>query len=247
MKLDYEDLKGLIRNFDSAGFYKTRSFSVLLLWVSAVLGILILIKVTGFFVTSARAEGLIETAIAQNGSDAHDINKYLSKSKEVADELKKKNLFAPPEPKQHPVKQVLGILGDEVVINGRWYKVGDTIEDATIVAIEPAQVRIEWNGSEKTFAPIDATSAPDANAPKGERPDSGRGGRAERGFAGAPGDEMPMPGRRGGFGGFRDLSPEERANLRESFGQMRERWENMSEQEREEFRTQMRERFNPEQ
>lgn len=243
MKLDYEDLKEIIQNFDSTGFYKTRSFSVLLLWISAVLGILILIKVTGFFVTSARADTLIETAIAQNGSDTDDIDKYLSKSKEVADELKKKNLFAPPEPKQHPVKQVLGILGNEVVINGKWYKVGDKIGDATIVAIEPALVRIEWNGSEKTFAPIDATGAADANAPKGERPDSGR----ERGIARVPGDEMPMPGRRGGFGGFRDLSPEERAELRERFGQMRERWGDMSEQEREEFRAQMRGRFNPEQ
>jgi len=242
MKLDYlKDIKGFMRDFDFAGFCKTRSFSSLLLWVSAVLGILILIKPTGFFVASARAEGLIEKAIAQNNSDANDIDRYLAKSKKVADELKKKNLFAPPEPKQHPVKQVLGILGNEVVINGKWYKAGDNIKDAKIVAIEPAQVRIEWNGEEKIFAPIDAVSAPEPNAPGRPRPDTEQARQPER----EPAEVGPMPGRRG-FRGFRDISPEERDRLRERFREMRERWENASEEERERMRAEMRERFNRE-
>jgi len=46
-----------------------------------------------------------------------------------------------------------------VLINGKWYKVGDKIGDAKIVAIEPTQVKIEWEGKEKVFAPISAVSA----------------------------------------------------------------------------------------
>jgi hypothetical protein len=72
-------------------------------------------------------------------------------------------LFAPPLPKKHPVSQVSGILGNEVLINSKWYKVGDKIGDAKIVAIESTLVKIEWEGKEKVFAPISAKSAP---APK---------------------------------------------------------------------------------
>jgi hypothetical protein len=46
----------------------------------------------------------------------------------VVEGLKKNNLFAPRAPKQYPVHEVIGILGDQALINGRWYKVGDTIE-----------------------------------------------------------------------------------------------------------------------
>jgi hypothetical protein len=88
------------------------------------------------------------------------MEKYFVESKAIADELKKKNLFVPPKPKKHPVSQVAGILGDEVLINGKWYKVGDKVGDAKIVAIEPTLVKIEWEGKEKVFAPISAASAP---------------------------------------------------------------------------------------
>jgi len=53
-----------------------------------------------------------------------------------------------------------------------------------------------------------------------------------RPMLGPEGAEMP-----------RDLSPEDRAGFGEGRGNMRERLENMSEEEREQFRTQMRERF----
>ena len=49
---------------------------------------------------------------------------------------------------------MLGILGHEALINGKWYKVGDSVGEAKIVAIEPTKVRIAWNGQEKEFSPI---------------------------------------------------------------------------------------------
>ena len=131
-----------------------------LLCISALFGVLILIKVAGFFVASARAEELVKRVVAQNNVDAKDTEKYFAKSKAIVDELKKKNLFAPPPPKKHPVSQVSGILGDEVLIDGKWYKTGDKVGEAKIVAIEAAQVRIEWEGKEKIFAPISAASSP---------------------------------------------------------------------------------------
>ncbi len=142
-------------------YLKDKFVVIVLLGVSVFLGIMILVKVRGFFVASAWAENVVKRAVAQTKPDANDVEEYLAKSKAIADELKKKNLFAPPTPKKHPVSQVSGILGDEVLINGKWYKVGDKVGDAKIVAIEPTQIKIEWEGKEKVFAPISAASAPE--------------------------------------------------------------------------------------
>jgi hypothetical protein len=209
---------------------KKESVSIVLLGVSALLGIMILVKARGFFVPSAWAENAVKSAIAQSKSDANDVKEHLAASKAIADELKKKNLFIPPRPKKHPVNQVLGILGSEALINGKWYKAGDRVGDARVVAIEPALVRIEWEGREKVFAPMESGSA----GPGGPRPgrpqmaSGGQGGpsaRAEMTVVGGPDRRGPGRFGEGGFGG------------------MRERWQNMSEEERNAMRERMRERF----
>ena len=191
MKLDYiKEKKELV--------------STVLLGISALFGVLILIKVTGFFVASARAETLIKRVVAQSKADANDVEKYLAESKAIADELKKKNLFAPPPPKKHPVSQISGILGDEMLFNGKWYKAGDKIGDANIVAIEPTYAIIEWQGKEKIFAPISAASAP---GPGGPRPvkEAAKGDEIRRGRAETV---VVRPGP-----GGREPSSEERAML----------------------------------
>jgi len=205
---------------------KKESVSVVLLGVSVLFGIMILVKVRGFFVTSAWAEEVVKRAVAQSKPDANDAKEHLAESKAIADELKKKNLFAPPTPKKHPVNQVLGIMGSEALINGKWYKAGDNVGDAKIVAIEPALVRIEWDGREKTFAPMQAAG------PGGPR----RGGpemasRTEGGPRAGAAMVVVGPGGRQGPGG------------EEGFRGMRERFQNMSEEERNAFRERMRERF----
>ncbi|MFC1676246.1 hypothetical protein ACFL3G_04175 [Planctomycetota bacterium] len=129
-----------------------------LLWFSAGLGIVVIINIAGFFVNSAKAARVIDKAAAQSQCDPNDVNDCIAKYKAIAEELKKKNLFVPPAPKKHPVSQVIGILGKEVLINGKFYKVGDKIGDANVLAIEPARVKIEWDGKEKWFAPFDAAS-----------------------------------------------------------------------------------------
>ena len=115
-----------------------------LLWFSAGLGLVIVINIAGFFINSAKAAQVIENAAAQSQCEPNDVKDCIEKYKAIADELKKKNLFVPPVPKKHPVSQVIGILGKEALINGKFYKVGDKIGDANVLAIEPAMVKIEW-------------------------------------------------------------------------------------------------------
>ncbi|NQT03426.1 MAG: hypothetical protein HQ580_15470 [Planctomycetes bacterium] len=132
---------------------------VFLFGLSVFFAVLIMVKITGFFTASARAENLLKIAVAQNIADANDTDKYFTRYKVLADALKKNNLFAPPPPKQHPVKEVLGILGDEVLIKDKWYKIGNKVGDAKITAMGPTEVKIEWEGSEKVFTPMGGSNS----------------------------------------------------------------------------------------
>jgi hypothetical protein len=226
MKLDYlKNKKGLV--------------SVVLLGVSVFSGLVISYKVVGFFVMAARAENVVKKAVAQQKLDANDMQKVFAGAVSIADGLKKNNLFAPTPPKQHPVREVLGIMGNEVLIGENWYKLGDRIGDAKIVAIEPAQVRIEWEGNTQVFAPISSSGSGGPGGPGRGRPDMRE--MAKGGTEGAPpvvninitapGGSMP--------GGFGEFSPD---RTREGFEGMRARFENMSEEERQAFRERMRNR-----
>ena len=202
---------------------KRQLISRLLLLVSVILGVLILFKVTGFFTVSARAERLVANAVAQSKADPNDAEKHFAKSKEIADELKRKNLFVPPSPKQEPIKKVAAILGDEVLVDGKWYKVGDRIGDANVVAIEATCARFEWNGKEIVKYPMDLKPSPAKKKPAAKAPPR------------TPG-ERPQP--------VVEVGPRPRGpGDRMSRGRgMRRMFENMSEEEREAFRARMRER-----
>lgn len=134
-----------------------------LLVASAVCAVLIMVKTTSFFAGTAKAQALVKRAAARNGSTDKEIKDVIAKSCAIADDLKKANLFSPPMPKQHPVTAVFGILGDEALIGSKWYKAGDSVRDARIVAVEATQVRIEWDGREKTFSPLQTMSRLDSN------------------------------------------------------------------------------------
>jgi hypothetical protein len=229
MKLDY--LKDRLTN-------KKEVVPTAMLGASVLCGVLILVKVTSFFVASARAESVVKGAIEQSGTTQKNIEKYLADSAAITDELKKNNLFAPPPAKQHPVKEVWGIFGDQVLIQNKWYSVGETIADAKIVAIGPTSVTISWDGKEKTFLPIQAKVAEGQGGPRGGAAAAGsgrdsdnkneNGGGAPRVTVRAEGPETGSNGRRGSG---------------EGFTAMRQRFENMSEEEKQAFRERMRERF----
>jgi len=228
MKLD--NLKDHLKN-------KKELIPTVLLGVSVLCGILILVKVTSFFMASARAESVVKRAIKQNGTDPNNIEKQLASSAAITDELKKNNLFAPPQAKQHPVKEVSGIFGDQVLIKDKWYNVGETVEDAKIVAIGPTSVTIMWDGKEKSFLPIQAVIVEAKSGPRGRtattKGNEGDGKNAEGG--GATKVTINVEGGMPEFGGP--------GGPGEGFMAMRQRMENMSEEERQAFRDQMRQRF----
>jgi hypothetical protein len=139
-----------------------RDFIPMVLLAIAVLsGILTVAKATGLFIASARAKRIVRQAAAWSRPDPNRVESQVARSKLIAEDLKDDNLFWP-SPKGHPVKAVLGIFGDEAYIDGKWYKVGATIRDAKIIAIDANSVTTEWKGNKQVFRPIDAdgSSAP---------------------------------------------------------------------------------------
>jgi hypothetical protein len=226
MKLDY------LKN-------KNKLVPTVLLGISVLCGILIIVKATGLFIASAKAESVVKQAIEQSKPDPNNVKNQLASSEKIAADLKRNNLFAPPEAKKHPVEAVLGIFGDQVLIKDKWYNIGDAIGEAKIVAIGPTSVTISWDGREKAFLPIQAVVAEASGGQRGrtsgakENEESGKDQKRE-------GDPeavtvrieggRPEFGGRGGPGGA-------------GFMAMRQRFENMSDEERQAAIARMRERF----
>ena len=142
---------------------------MILLAIAGLSGILIAVKVTGLFITSARAERIVRKAANWSKPDPNIVDSEMTRSKQIAENLKQDNLFWP-TPKGHPVKAVMGIFGDEAYIDGSWYKVGAKIKDAKIIAIDADSVTTEWDGKQQIFRPIDAGGPPVPSGP-GPRPD----------------------------------------------------------------------------
>jgi hypothetical protein len=132
-----------------------RSLSTAMLLAAVVAFVLTLIKVTSYLEASARAQNLVRKATAQEEPIPKNAEDATAASWAVAEQLKKNNLFSPPVPPRHPVTSVLGILGNEALIGDRWYKAGDSIADAKVVAVEPTRVRVQWQGRETIFVPMD--------------------------------------------------------------------------------------------
>lgn len=217
-----------------------KNVSVLLLGVAAMLCLFISIKAVCALTGCWQARSAVVEATENSKPDANSVEKYFAQPKEIVKELKAKNLFAPPPPPKSPISQVWGILGDEVLIEGKWYKVGDKVGDAEITGIGAEEVEYTWQGKEMTASPIQAgqshgfAAAPgrgERQGPQSRQMIQGPGGRPER---------MGEGGRRGGPGGFFGSLTEEQ---RQEMMQMRQRFENASSEERERMRAEMRERF----
>ncbi len=212
---------------------REKSISTILLCAAGLMGLLSANKVIGMVTSSASAESLLENAVTEYKAQAPAEDKYLEETRTVAAELKKKNIFAPPPPKKHPVQAVSGIFGNEILVGDKFYKVGDKIGDAEILEIQPTKVKIAWDGSDKWFRPFDAApQAPGANGPtvaRADRDDTRRGpsDRPEGGFRGRD------------RGGFMNFSEEDMARMREA----RSRWQSGSEADREQMRQEFRQRF----
>jgi len=179
--------------------------------VTMLAGASILFEIAGFYMTCANAENTVAQATEADRGDPNDADKHMTGARSLADQLKEKNLFILKPPKQHPVNEVAGILGGEALINDKWYKAGDMVGDAKIIAVEPTLVRIVWEGQEKEFAPIGAGGP---EGPAGRRPPAPPG---------AP-SIVTSPGpRRGHPREVPPMSPEERERFRREMRQRSER------------------------
>ena len=151
------------RHMDRARFGLVAATVLLGAWACA--------RVVGYFNGPAHAGDRVAQAMARSAPDANEVKPYLDKAREAAEALKKKNLFSKEPPKEHPVKQIDGILGAEVLIGDKWYKAGEKVGDANIVTVEPTKVTVEWNGQKKVFSrwgPGDRPSGPCRRRPSGE-------------------------------------------------------------------------------
>lgn len=164
--------------------------AAVLLAVAALLGALVLYQVARFVVTTAGAARAVAQAQATRGGEPNDVGGQLTQAKSVAATLKEKNLFVPPRPKVNPVQGVEGILGDEVLINGQWYKAGDKVGDAEVLAIGATTVKVSWNGQETEFTPDGSGAGGGPGGPPSDR-SMRRSSRPDRPGMVAPG---PRPG-----------------------------------------------------
>lgn len=204
---------------------KKELLSIVLLGLSALLAVFILFKITSFFTDSARAENVVKNALDGINSESIGIEQYFTKDRNLAETLTRNNLFSPAPPKENPVKEVRAIFGSQALINDNWYSEGQTIQDAKIVAIEPMQVTIEWDGRQTSFRPLDAsmpesqqsnrttaragTTRPDSvilNSPTGQTRGQMPGGRTGMNFQDIRAN-------------FQNMSPAERQRLREEMMQ----------------------------
>jgi hypothetical protein len=197
-----------------------------------VLGGLLLVKATTVIVyaTTSRTKVVSAFETAKKSSNAMELYK-----KRSADEVKKvteKNPFAPEAQKPQP-PTLAGVMGDEVLINGQWYKVGQEVSGAKILKIDPIFVMIDFGGKQQALTP---QTSVDPNAGRMQGQGFTRGGGApggDRGFGG-PGGGGPGGFGGRGRGGFGNMSPDQ-------MNQMRDRFMNMSPEERRNAMRQMRE------
>lgn len=211
--------------------HKRALLPVVLLVIAVLLGVLSVAKVSSFYIASARAQRIVRQAVEWNKPDTSAVESQAVRFSLIAEDLKKKNIFWPSAPKEHPVKAVLGIFGNEAYIDGKWYKVGDRIADAKIVAIGASSVTTEWNGKKTVFQPIDA----EVSSPPGGPPGPGPERPAPRPGAGPPErpdrvairpEAPPMHGPMGGMpgmGGEGQPSEEDIARMKEEMEKLKER------------------------
>jgi uncharacterized membrane protein YgcG len=203
-----------------------------LMGIMIVLGGLLLMKATTVIVYAKTSKTKVVSAFETAKKNSNAMELYRKRSADEVNKVMEKNPFAPEAQKPQP-PLLAGVMGDEVLVNGQWYKVGQEVSGAKILKIDPTFVMIDFGGKQQVLTP---QTSVDPNAGRNQGQGFTRGGPG--GMGGGPGgDRGGFGGRgggRGGFGQFGNVSPDQ-AN------QMRERFMNMSPEERRNAFRQMRE------
>jgi uncharacterized membrane protein YgcG len=201
-------------------------------WVWYLVGLILVINWGGLAAGMIFRPRLIQTSAQRYEQMRQEASKAAPSAADRIKLLQEKNLFAPKPPKP-TAPQATQILGDAAFFGDKWVKVGEEINGAKVVAIDSTSVTLLWEEKEVKQYPFE--TKPEGGGPGG--PQGARPGRP--GSNGGQRPAMrPSPEGFGDFGGRPPwaMSPEERS-------QMRQRFEQMSPEEREAFRNEMRRRF----
>ena len=157
-----------------------------------------------------------------------------------------KSMFSVSKKAQMP--KCSAVLGDEALINDKWYKVGSTAGGAKIVAVNHESVKILWEEKEHILVPF-GTKVESANQTKNDQPSSsnkeasdsarpdGRDMRNTDNAKSSEPTEMSSDEARQIRERYQNASPEEQEKMRQ---QMQERYQNASPEEQGQMRQQMR-------
>jgi len=120
------------------------------------------------------AEAAARVGAASQGAAAKD------DEPDVLEPVLRQHLFALRPPKEDPVLEVTGLLGNEAFINGRWRRVGDMIGQARLCAVEATCVKVLWEGQTLSYSPVQAagSSTSGVRQSEGQRASSAGSGPA---------------------------------------------------------------------
>lgn len=207
-----------------------------LVCISAVLLVFTAARVLGSSADSVRIDRRIEKVLSQDNNADELFQENIKKNKELAEKLKKKNVFVESKQLKDPV--CTGILGGSAIIDDQWRKAGDKFDGYEVVSVGSLEVTLVKDGKEKILKPFgDGVITGPVKAP-GKKISKGDKGKEERGDR----DRRDRDDRRRGrgmgrdFGGGRGRIEEYFSNLpEEEREQERNRVRNMSREERREF------------
>lgn len=202
---------------------------------SGFLAVALIFKVAAFGYTSYRLSMELRQAGEQNKQSDEMVEKCLSDSRKRSEKLKESHMFAPPKPKR-PAPTCMGIIGDCALFGDKLYKEGQDIGGGKILAIGPTDVTILWEGQEKKLVPFSVeTKYEIQKAGTSAKPSQGPPVVVQAPSPAQDGRPASPEGLRGemGRGGMFNMSPEQ-------MRQARERFMNMSPEERERFRSERR-------
>lgn len=126
--------------------------------VFVLAAVLLVFRVVSFGFRSLSMSRAVPLALGGLSDLSEDKEKFMEKFRKEGEELKGDNPFLPqPEPSKPEVK-VAGIMGDEVLIEDKWYKKGDKFKNATIEEIGASYVKFKWEKGEFYASPMGSSN-----------------------------------------------------------------------------------------
>lgn len=197
------------------------------LWMAMI--IWLMVQAGGFMMRWSYQTGRVEESVKYWQQLMHAAAPSKETGSRAAALASQGALFAPP-PGKPPLPKCMAILGDAVLINDQWYKVGSEVQGIKILEILPQAVRVEQDGQEHKLVPFESQSEPE---PRGDRTPQ----RSERG-SGRP--EGAVPGRMENRSASPNSSPSAPSGMTAEQRRLYERYQNATPEERARLRQEFR-------